>query len=117
MPKTVILIRAIFLISIITIFYLSLLPSFEIPIFASLSFAIDKVVHFFIFFYLSLLGLISKFRFSNRAVLISIFSLGLLIEVIHFYHPYRFFEVADLIANLLGIFLASFFIPLIKNSK
>ena len=110
MPKPIILIRTIFLISIITIFYLSLVPSFEIPVFASFSFAIDKLVHFFIFFYITLLGLICRFRLSNRTVLISIFSFGLLIEIIHFYHPYRFFEVADLIANLLGILLASFFI-------
>jgi glycopeptide antibiotics resistance protein len=35
-----------------------------------------------------------------------IFSFGLTIEVIHYYHPYRFFEIADLIANLIGILAA-----------
>lgn len=108
MPKLIILIRFIFLISILIIFYLSLVPSFEIPVFASLSFAIDKVVHFFIFLYISILGLISKFRFSKRAILICVFGFGLMIEIIHFYHPYRFFEIADIIANSLGILLASF---------
>jgi glycopeptide antibiotics resistance protein len=35
-----------------------------------------------------------------------IFSFGLVIEIIHFYHPYRLFEIPDLIANLIGILLA-----------
>ena len=108
MSKSIIAIRSIFIISIIIIFYLSLLPSFEIPLFASFSFAVDKVIHFFIFFYISLLGLVSKFKCSSRTILICVFSFGLLIEIIHFYHPYRFFEIADLIANLLGILFASF---------
>ena len=35
-----------------------------------------------------------------------IFSFGLTIEIVHYFHPYRYFEWADLLANFLGIILA-----------
>jgi VanZ family protein len=56
--------------------------------------------------YLALIGLMCGFQLSNSKLLIYIFSFGLLIEIIHYYHPYRYFEIADLLANLIGIFLA-----------
>ena len=100
--------KLIFFLSIFVIFYFSVIPAFAIPNIASLSFLTDKAIHFLIFLYLSSIGLLSRFKFSNIYLLIAIFSFGLLIEIIHFYHPYRYFEFADLAANSLGILLASF---------
>jgi len=100
--------KLIFFLSIFIIFYFSVVPASDIPNIALLSFLTDKVIHFLIFLYLSLIGLLSRFKFSNIYLLIAIFSFGLLIEIIHFYHPYRYFEFADLAANSLGILLASF---------
>jgi VanZ family protein len=100
--------KLIFFLSIFVIFYFSVIPAFDIPNIASLSFLTDKAIHFLIFLYLSSIGLLSRFKFSNIYLLIAIFSFGLLIEIIHFYHPYRYFEFADLAANSLGILLASF---------
>ncbi|MGB1459833.1 MAG: VanZ family protein [Gammaproteobacteria bacterium] len=101
--------RAIFFTTLITVFYFSLVPSFDIPNIAALSFISDKVIHLGIFFFISYIGLNCSFTYSNIFLLCLIFAFGLIIEIIHFYHPYRFFEVADLIANLTGILLAQFF--------
>jgi VanZ family protein len=38
--------------------------------------------------------------------MVIIFSFGLTIEIVHYFHPYRYFEWADLLANFLGIILA-----------
>jgi VanZ family protein len=100
--------KLIFFLSIFVIFYFSVVPASDIPNIALLSFLTDKAIHFLIFLYLSSIGLLSRFKFSSIYLLIAIFSFGLLIEIIHFYHPYRYFEFADLAANSLGILLASF---------
>jgi VanZ family protein len=86
--------------------YFSILPASSIPNIAALSFLTDKMIHALIFLYLSFIGLNSYFNISNLWLLVLIFSFGLVIEIIHFYHPYRFFEILDLIANLIGILLA-----------
>lgn len=86
--------------------YLSIVPASSIPNIAALSFITDKGIHFLIFVYLSYLGLSCNFRIQKNVLLVSIFSFGLIIEIIHFYHPYRYFEIFDLIANLFGILLA-----------
>ena len=80
--------RIIFYITLIITFYMSIVPASTIPNIAALSFISDKAVHLSIFFFISLIGLNCKYN------------------IIHFYHPYRYFEFADLMANLSGIFLA-----------
>jgi len=100
--------KLIFFLSIFVIFGFSVVPASDIPNIAALSFLTDKAIHFLIFLYLSSIGLLSRFKLSNIYLLLAIFSFGLLIEIIHFYHPYRYFEFADLAANSLGILLASF---------
>ena len=80
--------RLIFFLSLLIVFFLSIVPAAAIPNIAALDFLSDKFVHALIF------------------LLLMIFSFGLMIEVIHYYHPYRFFEIADLIANLIGILTA-----------
>ena len=98
--------KIIFFLSLALIMYLSLVPASSIPNIAALNFITDKGIHFLIFLYLSYLGLLCNFKISTNVLLVSIFSFGLSIEIIHFYHPYRYFEIFDLIANLCGILLA-----------
>ena len=98
--------RIIFFLSLALVMYFSAVPASSIPNIAALSFIIDKGIHFLIFLYLSYLGLLCNFKISKNVLLASIFSFGLIIEIIHFYHPYRYFEIFDLIANLCGILLA-----------
>ena len=98
--------RTIFSFSLLLIFYFSVVPESSIPNIAALSFLSDKIIHALIFLYLSYVGLNSYFNLPKLLLLGLIFIFGLAIEIIHFYHPYRFFEVADLISNLSGILLA-----------
>jgi VanZ family protein len=98
--------RSIFYLSLLIVFYLSLVPAAAIPYIAALDFLSDKLIHAVIFLFLSFVGLKCHFNISKTFLLIMIFSFGFTIEVIHYYHPYRFFEIADLIANLIGIFAA-----------
>ena len=98
--------KIIFFLSLALIMYLSVVPASSIPNIAALNFITDKGIHFLIFLYLSYLGLLCNFKISTNVLLVSIFSFGLSIEIIHFYHPYRYFEIFDLIANLFGILLA-----------
>ena len=98
--------RINFFISLLLIMYFSAVPSSSIPNIAALSFLTDKMIHALIFLYLSFIGLNCYFNISKLLLLGMIFSFGLVIEIIHFYHPYRFFEIPDLIANLIGILMA-----------
>ena len=98
--------RIIFFFSLLLIFYFSVVPASSIPNIAALSFVSDKIIHALIFLYLSYVGLNSYFNLPKLLLLGLIFIFGLAIEIIHFYHPYRFFEAADLISNLSGILLA-----------
>ena len=100
--------RIIFFFSLLLIFYFSVVPASSIPNIAALSFVSDKIIHALIFLYLSYVGLNSYFNLPKLLLLGLIFIFGLAIEIIHFYHPYRFFEIADLISNLIGILLALF---------
>ena len=98
--------RINFFISLLLVMYFSAVPSSSIPNIAALSFLTDKMIHALIFLYLSFIGLNCYFDISKLLLLGMIFSFGLVIEIIHFYHPYRFFEIPDLIANLIGILFA-----------
>ena len=100
--------RIIFCLSFLLILFFSVIPASSIPNIAALSFLTDKMIHALIFLYLSFLGLNSYFNLSKLLLLGLIFTFGFAIEIIHFYHPYRFFEIADLISNLIGILLALF---------
>jgi VanZ family protein len=84
----------------------SIVPASSIPNIAALSYITDKMIHALIFLYISIIGLNCYFNISKLFLLGLIFSFGLLIEIIHFYHPYRYFEIADLISNLVGILIA-----------
>ena len=108
--------RSIFFLSLLIVFYLSIVPAAAIPNIAALDFLSDKLIHVLIFLFLSFVGLKCHFNISKIFLLTTIFSFGLTIEVIHYYHPYRFFEIADLIANLIGI-LAALLIFNKKNHK
>lgn len=98
--------RSIFFLSILIVFYLSIVPATAIPNIAALDFLSDKLIHALIFLFLSFVGLKCHFNISKIFLLTMIFIFGLSIEVIHYYHPYRFFEIADLVANLVGILAA-----------
>mgnify|MGYP001196345506 CR=1 FL=1 len=98
--------RGIFFISLILIFCISLVPPSELDYFNALSFLGDKISHSVIFFYISLLGMFCNLKIKYLSFMAIIFSFGLTIEVIHYFHPFRYFEWTDLLANFIGIILA-----------
>ncbi|MDC3102949.1 VanZ family protein [Gammaproteobacteria bacterium] len=106
--------RILFYVSLLLVLYFSLVNASEIPYFESMSYISDKLVHSFIYFYLAILGILSKFRLNDLKVVALIFLFGAFIEFIHYYHPYRFFEFFDLLANLIGVTIA-FLIFRLKN--
>ena len=109
------LIRIIFILSLIIVFILSVVNANDIPRFQALSFLSDKIIHSLIYFYLTYLGILSAFKISKLRLASYIFIFGLFIEIIHFFHPYRFFEYQDLLANLIGVTIA-LLIYKIKNN-
>ena len=98
--------RINFFISLLLVMYFSAVPSSSIPNIAALSFLTDKMIHALIFLYLSFIGLNCYFNISQLLLLGMIFSFGLVIEIIHFYHPYRFLEIPDLIVTFIVILKA-----------
>ena len=98
--------RVLFISSLFTVFLLSIVNASDIPTFYNLSFDADKVVHGIIYFYLAYLGFLCQFKLSNLSIAILVFMYGLFIEIIHLFHPYRFFEYFDLLANLIGVTIA-----------
>ena len=98
--------RFIFFISLSLVFYLSLLPASEIPNLAMLSEIFDKLIHVLIYFSLGYLALYCAFKISKHLIIFYVFNFGLIIEIIHFFHPYRYFQFLDLLANLIGVTIA-----------
>ena len=104
--KRVLWIRLALVFSLIVVFILSIVPASFIPNIAAFEYLTDKLIHGIIYFYLAILIFLSKFRLSNIKNLALLFIFGFFIEIIHYFHPYRYFEVADLLANFIGIYIA-----------
>ena len=98
--------RVIFYFSLLIVFSLSVVNADDIPKFNSLSLLSDKLIHLLIYAYLSYVGFMCKFQISNLTLAFYIFMFGAFIELIHFFHPYRYFEYFDLLANLFGVTIA-----------
>lgn len=104
--KRVLLIRLTLIFSILAVFILSIVPASSIPNIAAFEYLTDKFIHGVIYFYLAILIFLSKFKLSNSKSFLLLFTFGLVIEIIHHFHPFRYFEIGDLVANFLGICLA-----------
>ena len=98
--------KLIFYFSLLIVFILSTLNANEIPGFNSLSLLFDKLVHLSIYAYLSFVGFMCKFKTSNVTLAFYIFLFGTFIELLHYFHPNRYFEYFDLLANLFGVTIA-----------
>ena len=100
------LIRLVFFSSLIAVFILSVVNANEIPRINALGFVTDKVIHFIIYLYLALIGLMCSFKIRKIVLIFYVFLFGFFIEIIHIFHPNRFFEYFDLLANLIGVTIA-----------
>ena len=98
--------RLIFFSSLAAVFILSIVNANEIPRINALGFVTDKVIHFIIYLYLALIGLMCSFKIRKIVLISYVFLFGFFIEIIHIFHPNRFFEYFDLLANLIGVTIA-----------
>ena len=98
--------RLIFYFSLLIVFILSTVNANEILRFNSLSMLSDKLVHLLIYAYLCYVGFTCRFKISNLTLAIYIFLFGAFIELLHYFHPNRYFEYLDLLANLFGVTIA-----------
>ncbi len=99
-------IRLVFFSSLAAVFILSIVNANEIPKINALGFLTDKVVHLIIYLYLALIGLMCSFKTRKIVLVFYIFMFGFFIEITHIFHPNRFFEYFDLLANLIGVTIA-----------
>ena len=98
--------RLVFFSSLLAVFILSIVNANEIPRINALGFLTDKAIHLIIYLYLALIGLMCSFKTRKIVLIFYIFMFGFFIEIIHIFHPNRFFEYFDLLANLIGVTIA-----------
>ena len=98
--------RLVFFSSLVAVFILSIVNANEIPRINALGFVTDKVIHLIIYLYLALIGLMCSFKIRKIVLIFYVFLFGFFIEIIHIFHPNRFFEYFDLLANLIGVTIA-----------
>lgn len=77
----------------------------------------DKITHIIVFFILAILVDYSfpKHKFGLKSILF-LFSFGLLIELIQFFIPSKYFSLYDLGADCIGFTIYLFFILIFKTS-
>ena len=97
--------RLVFFSSLV-VFILSIVNANEIPKINAIGFLTDKAIHLIIYLYLALIGLMCSFKTRKIVLIFYIFMFGFFIEIIHIFHPNRFFEYFDLLANLIGVTIA-----------
>ena len=98
--------KLVFFLSLTAVFIISIVNADEIPKIYALGSITDKIIHLLIYFYLALLGLVCGFKIRKIVLVFYVFMFGFFIEIIHFFHPNRFFEYFDLLANLIGVTIA-----------
>ena len=88
---------------LLAILYLSLKPQVEMPI----SFEyMDKLLHLGSYAFAMILITLAYPQINRYRSVALLFTYGLLIEIAQLFAVNRYFEVADLAANLIGILLA-----------
>ena len=98
--------RLVFFSSLAAVFIFIIVNANEIPRINALGFLTDKAIHLIIYLYLALIGLMCSFKTRKIVLIFYIFMFGFFIEIIHIFHPNRFFEYFDLLANLIGVTIA-----------
>tara|TARA_B100001248_G_scaffold68053_1_gene47909 strand:- start:450 stop:842 length:393 start_codon:yes stop_codon:yes gene_type:complete len=77
-----------------------------------------SINHLIFFLYLSILGFI--FRSDHKKFINSfsfLFSISIILELLHYFIPNRAFEFSDVCANSLGVLLAYLILKLVKKNK
>ncbi len=70
----------------------------------SSDFLIFSSNHFYVFLFLSFLGVISYYKNKTKILFLYLFSISIFLELCHILIPQRSFEYQDLAGNFLGVF-------------
>lgn len=125
MDKIIIFLKFIFHISVLFLIIISLFPGSLFGFFLYSDLARQPVLivnpfgtafnHFIYFFYISLFGFILYLNNYNfKKLVYFLFSLSIILEVLHFIIPNRAFETYDIFANFFGVLVAYFLIVIYK---
>ena len=60
--------------------------------------------HFYVFVFLSFLGLVSYYKYNLKVLFLYLFFISIFLELCHILIPQRSFEYQDLAGNTLGVF-------------
>ena len=61
--------------------------------------------HFYVFVFLSFLGVLSYYKNNPKILFLYLFLISILLELCHILIPQRSFEYQDLFGNFLGVFI------------
>ena len=98
------------------ILYLIPVPDIDFPSFQL--FGIDKLVHFIMYFSLTILWCLASESFykSNFKLLLSVIFFGFVLEIFQHILPFgRYFDSSDLLANSLGVIFGIIILYYIKK--
>ena len=70
--------------------------------------------HFYVFVFLSFLGLVSYYKYNLKVLFLYLFFISIFLELCHIIIPHRNFEYEDLLGNLLGVFFVFILFRLYK---
>lgn len=94
------------------IFFIVFISVIPVNIRHSLRFPLDKVIHFFVYlifsFLLSNTLALNRQKYSRLKGFLYTFGIGLAMEALQYFLPYRSFEVFDVFSNTLGALLGTF---------
>ena len=70
--------------------------------------------HFYVFVFLSFLGLVSYYKYNLKVLFLYLFFISIFLELCHILIPQRSFEYRDLFGNVFGVFIV-FLISIVIN--
>ena len=72
--------------------------------------------HVYVFFIISILGLIS-FKHKLKNIFIYLICISIILEIIHLIIPERGFELGDLFGNIIGVFISFLIFKIIYKGR
>lgn len=96
---------------LLIILYLSLIPQISTPINFN---HLDKLLHLGSYGLVAILATLAYPKINCYVSTILLFSFGFMIEIAQLFAVNRYFEMADLVANLAGILLATYLMKLLR---
>ncbi len=102
-------------VSLFVLITVSVMPGTALP---KMSGGLDKIEHFLAYFIVGALAFKAFLDPKTRnAICVFLIGVGVMLEVLHKYIPGRYFEYADMGANILGVVLAFLFVKYFDSNS